>query len=187
MNYTKHYDALIQRARLRKLDGCYHEIHHVLPKCLGGSDEPSNLVSLTAEEHFVAHQLLIKIHPQSSKLAYAALLMTTGGHKHRIQNKLYGWLKRKLAVAKSLDFKDKVWSEEQNKARSERVKAQWSDPEFKAARSAAMRGRTWSLESRAAKSASMRGKPGRVWTAEQKEKLSVSKRKPKAERSLYVS
>jgi len=29
---------------------------------MGGSDDKSNLVDLTPEEHFLAHQLLLKIH-----------------------------------------------------------------------------------------------------------------------------
>jgi hypothetical protein len=43
-----------------------------LPKCLGGKDDVDNLVKLTPEEHFVDHQLLTKIYPNNSKLAYVA-------------------------------------------------------------------------------------------------------------------
>lgn len=138
MDYQKHYNTLIERARNRVLMG-YFETHHVVPKCLSGTDNASNLVDLTAEEHYVAHQLLIKIHPDSTKLAYAALLMSTAAHAGRTQNKLYGWLKRRIAVSKSVDFSGKIWTEKQNSNRSETVKAQWADPEFRAARSAVIR------------------------------------------------
>ena len=33
-------------------------IHHILPKYLGGTDDPSNLIELTIEEHAEAHRLL---------------------------------------------------------------------------------------------------------------------------------
>ena len=41
---------------------CYKEAHHIVPKCLGGSNEHDNLVDLTAREHYIAHILLAKIY-----------------------------------------------------------------------------------------------------------------------------
>lgn len=176
MNYQKHYDALIERARHRKIEG-YSEKHHILPKCLGGSDDPSNLVSLTAAEHYIAHQLLVKLHPGEAKVLYAACLMVHSPLGGRVGNKLYGWLKNKLSKTQSERFSGKVWTHEQNLSRSKTVKKQWSDPVARAKKISAMAGKTWSLERRAAKSASMKGKPGRVWTQEQKDKLSLTKKR----------
>jgi 5-methylcytosine-specific restriction endonuclease McrA len=42
----------------RKLIG-YKEIHHILPKSLGGSNDKSNLVELTAREHYIVHMLIM--------------------------------------------------------------------------------------------------------------------------------
>jgi hypothetical protein len=61
MNHTSAYERLILSARGRKLVG-YSERHHILPRALGGKDDASNLVRLTAREHFVAHALLAHIH-----------------------------------------------------------------------------------------------------------------------------
>jgi hypothetical protein len=36
--------------------------HHILPKYLGGTDDPSNLVELTIEDHAEAHRLLYEQH-----------------------------------------------------------------------------------------------------------------------------
>ena len=94
--YKLHYDRLVDRARNRILD-LFVEVHHILPRCLGGSDDENNLVCFTPEEHFVAHQLLLKIYPNEPKLAYGALMMTTDKYGHRVHNKLYGWIKRKLS------------------------------------------------------------------------------------------
>ena len=33
-------------------------IHHIIPQYLGGTDEPTNLIELTVEEHAEAHRLL---------------------------------------------------------------------------------------------------------------------------------
>jgi len=58
--YTKWYDHLCKRAIGRQLD-VYSEKHHIIPRSFGGSDDQSNLVSLTAREHFIAHSLLTKM------------------------------------------------------------------------------------------------------------------------------
>jgi hypothetical protein len=64
-----------------------------------GSDDPSNLVNLTPEEHYVAHQLLVKIFPNNSKLINAAMMMIP----NRPSNKLYGWLRKKFAESQSIN------------------------------------------------------------------------------------
>ena len=70
MNYQRIYDNLIQRAKGSVKISGYTEQHHIIPKCLGGSNQNSNLVRLTAREHYIAHQLLYKIH-RSPQLAHA--------------------------------------------------------------------------------------------------------------------
>lgn len=91
MNYQKHYNALIQRAKNRKLDS-YTETHHILPRCKGGDDSPENLVELTPEEHLIAHLLLYKIN-DDHQLLYAAMRM----HNRVRSNKEYGYLRRKFS------------------------------------------------------------------------------------------
>lgn len=93
MKYCMHYDRLIARAKGRTILG-YVEKHHVIPRCMGGSDEPSNLVRLTPEEHYVAHQLLVKMFPNDKRLVFAAIAMCFGPHENRSANKMYAWLKR---------------------------------------------------------------------------------------------
>lgn len=94
MNYKKHYNILCERAKNRKLT-CYAEKHHIIPKCLKGSNEKSNIIELTAEEHYVAHQLLVKMYPGHKGLIWAALQMTGQPNGKRNNNKIYGWLRRK--------------------------------------------------------------------------------------------
>lgn len=61
MNYQKIYNHLIEK-RLRKPATGYTERHHILPRALGGTDDPSNLVVLSGREHWVAHLLLYRIY-----------------------------------------------------------------------------------------------------------------------------
>ena len=58
--YTTWYYCIINNAIDRVLDS-YTETHHIIPRSLNGSDEKSNLVILTAREHFVCHWLLTKM------------------------------------------------------------------------------------------------------------------------------
>lgn len=58
--YTRWYYSIINRAKNRVISD-YTEKHHIIPKSLGGSNDPSNLVKLTAREHFICHMLLTKM------------------------------------------------------------------------------------------------------------------------------
>lgn len=101
MDYKKHYSLLIERAKNRSINS-YYERHHVIPRCLGGTDDPNNLVNLYPEEHFVAHQLLVKIYPNNFKLVNAAAMMCVGTKtQSRSNNKMYSWLRKKLSRAMS--------------------------------------------------------------------------------------
>lgn len=73
MNYQKHYDKLIKNAQERTTLIGYKELHHIIPRCMGGTDDNFNLVHLTLKEHYVAHHLLAKIH--GGKLNYAWWMM----------------------------------------------------------------------------------------------------------------
>lgn len=70
--YYKTYNSLINTRILRGLDKTkldyYTEKHHILPRCMGGKDEDSNYVLLTAREHIIAHVLLCKCYPDNLKL-----------------------------------------------------------------------------------------------------------------------
>ena len=84
----------------------YTERHHIVPRCLGGSNDPANVVRLTPEEHYLAHQLLVKIHPTNPKLVYAAMIMSQSSDGTRTNNKLFGWIKRRLAEARRVPHSD---------------------------------------------------------------------------------
>ena len=59
--YTRWYFHIIEKAlgqnRLKSED-IYYENHHIVPRCLGGTNDSENLVLLTAKEHYVVHHLL---------------------------------------------------------------------------------------------------------------------------------
>jgi len=72
MDYFNHYILLTDSRQSRTLTRERgYEIHHIIPKCLGGGNEEYNLVKLTYREHYLAHYLLAKAYPEDSKLQYA--------------------------------------------------------------------------------------------------------------------
>ena len=74
MNYKNIYDCLISEAQKRQSVKGYFEIHHIVPRSLGGTDDKVNLVKLTAREHFIAHCLLARIYGGTQW--YAVIKMT---------------------------------------------------------------------------------------------------------------
>jgi len=86
MNHQKIYDLIIgnsilkNRVKLKKNDKnyIYYEEHHILPRCLGGDDNYSNLVLLTAKEHFICHKLLTYIYKGNREIACAFHRMVFG-------------------------------------------------------------------------------------------------------------
>lgn len=161
MDYLKHYNVLMDRAKGRSLTG-YGERHHIVPRCIGGTNEPSNFVLLTPEEHYVAHQLLVKMHPGNRSLLWAASAMTGKSAKQASRNnKLYGWLRRRLAEDSSRRWKGRVFSEETRAKMSAARKGIKRGPfseEHKAKIAAAHKGKVKSPEHIAKIAASKTGK-----------------------------
>jgi hypothetical protein len=77
--YQRIYQTLCERARGRELDD-YTEKHHVVPKSLGGDSSASNLVRLTAREHYIAHLCLVRCTTGADrrKMVWAAHYMRYG-------------------------------------------------------------------------------------------------------------
>lgn len=100
MNYKRIYNELIQRGQQREKspDG-YCEIHHISPRCLGGNDDPANLVNLSAREHFIAHWLLVRMYQHTDhyyKLLYAFCMMKSKNGKqqrYHFSSRLYATYK----------------------------------------------------------------------------------------------
>jgi hypothetical protein len=113
--YTRWYYNIINRAQTRLLN-CYTERHHIIPKSLGGSNESSNLVSLTAREHFVCHMLLTKMVTgiQRQKMVHAWWAMATlkkdCQDRHRLNSFQYESVRRAYSkqITKNNPMKDPV-------------------------------------------------------------------------------
>ena len=104
--YTNWYYSIVESANTRSLQG-YRENHHIIPKCLGGSNNSSNLAALTAREHFIVHKLLIKMTEgtEKSKMAFAANRMTTSIHTdYKITSLSYEYVRKAHSKAMKETF-----------------------------------------------------------------------------------
>ena len=144
MNYQKIYDRLIEKARFRvEIDG-YFEVHHIVPKSLGGSNHSSNLVKLTAREHFIAHCLLARIHGGTQ---WATVVYFKGNKQSYFNSKLYEHAKKNHSIEIS-----KVMMGRTN------TKGYKHSDEFKAAISIRMKNNKNSLGKKPGTSAALKGR-----------------------------
>ena len=136
MNYRKVYMNIINNAKKQKRskkDGVYYEKHHILPKSIYPlwAKRKSNLVLLTAREHFFCHQLLTKIYPNSKGmiLCLSFFCNNSRNREYKISSKEFERIKilisktRKGAPSKN---KGKKLSEEQKRKISETLRKKFS-------------------------------------------------------------
>lgn len=121
MNYNAVYERILERADNRTLPrGTYVERHHKVPRCMGGSDDESNIAVLTAEEHFLCHRMLCKIYPEHPKLFYALVCMSWNGIGNR-NNKMFARDRKK-----------------HSELASDAQRVRWLDPEYRSRVSASI-------------------------------------------------
>lgn len=106
MNYGKIYKQIINNAKQRVTEG-YTELHHIIPRSLGGGDEPENIVALTAREHFICHYLLAKMYTHNSynwhKMNHAFMMMCpeSGTQQRYFNSHLYESLRSNFSLVMS--------------------------------------------------------------------------------------
>jgi len=130
VDYKKHYDLLCSRGKSCRFEkGDYFERHHIVPKCLGGTNDSSNLCSLTAKEHYIAHYLLHMMYPKNRSLWYALFCMvfvsTDYQKRFVVSSRVYDRLKKersedqKLRLDENLERLKKAVLATKGKDRSE--------------------------------------------------------------------
>ena len=98
MNYFKIYDNLIESRKGRSITK--GERHHIIPRCMGGSDDESNLVMLTYREHFIAHVLLQKMYPKDKGVFRALKAMSVLKKETRVHSsRLYAIVREKVCAS----------------------------------------------------------------------------------------
>ena len=94
------YKKLIQEYQCKILVG-YIEKHHIVPRCLGGSDDCDNLVELSAKAHYVAHHLLHLAYPENRKLAHAFGAMVMKGNGRQYTARMYDQARKVISISQT--------------------------------------------------------------------------------------
>ena len=109
MNYKKIYDNIINYRKNNEYKG-YTECHHILPRSLGGSNDKTNLVNLSAREHYICHLLLTKMYEKGTneyyKSVHAFMMMCNAKSNnqerdYKINSKIYEKLKIDFSLTMS--------------------------------------------------------------------------------------
>lgn len=79
LKYLNLYIRIIDRclSMTKEELSCVTEKHHILPKCMGGSNKKDNIVVLPVRYHIMAHIVLSEAYPDNFKLGYATLFTTS--------------------------------------------------------------------------------------------------------------
>lgn len=122
--YEKWYNNIVNAAKSRIIE-TYLESHHIVPRSLGGSDEESNLVKLTAKEHFICHWLLVKIHKGAdrSKMINALYMMQgKSTHQKRYTSKITGRIYENLRKEYSEYIRNQNLGNQINEEQREKIR-----------------------------------------------------------------
>lgn len=138
--YTTWYFNIIKLAQQRSCVSDYTERHHIIPKCLGGTNKKDNLVLLKAREHFICHLLLTRMVEScenKKKMWYAAwcLISLKGRNKERnfkYNSKSFATIRENRAKEVSLMRTGMLHSEETKKRIGEKSKTKTFSDEYRA-------------------------------------------------------
>lgn len=75
MRFIEHYKSLNIPLKRRRGPNVDAELHHIIPTCIGGTDDKSNLVMLPYRAHYISHYMLAKAFPSETKLWFAFNMM----------------------------------------------------------------------------------------------------------------
>lgn len=131
--YTRWYNQLIESRKQRTIPtGTYTEIHHIIPRSLGGNNYKNNKINLLPREHFIAHLLLTKMFngQEKYKMWKAFNMMLTENKidqsRYHPTAKYYELARQLVGVASSMCNKGRVpWNK--GRPQSERVRKAVSD------------------------------------------------------------
>lgn len=182
MNYLYHYKKLVRRAisdnrvKLKKShkNYIYYESHHIIPKSLGGTNVSSNIVLLTAREHFVAHILLVKIcEKRYGRFHKNTYKMIVSSNRQKLNSKnSYVYERNKLKLSECM-----------------RVNNPMNNPEYRKRMADAKRGKMFKIKNKNPKGPWNKGKITGPISQEIKDKMSNSRKgiKKKQEHKNSIS
>ena len=71
--HVNRYERFIDSLKEQNVEG-YSEVHHIVPRSMGGTNDTDNLIRLTARQHFIAHWMLWKAYGGKMTMAFHAMV-----------------------------------------------------------------------------------------------------------------
>lgn len=133
--YKKYCGFIKKNVVVRPRKNHFYETHHIVPKCLGGGNDKSNLVLLRVENHFKAHFILAK-ESKVGKLCSVPFYMISDQRRnwnHKItQGSLIYKKSRTLYIQRKSELqKERCKNPEYIKFLSESTKNSWNEERLK--------------------------------------------------------
>lgn len=181
--YTRWYFSIVDRSKVRILDG-YCEKHHIIPKSMGGEDSDTNIARLTAREHFICHLLLTKmvIGVAKYKMVRAANALAhyrSNREAIKVNSRIYQSLKEQYAASMRGPR-----SEETRRKMSEAAKKRVRSPLSEKHKQAIARGRTGKKHDKATRKKISEAAIEKFKSDEARQKLSESVKKRMADEDV---
>jgi len=85
-HHYSRYQRLMDALKGQFVDG-YCEVHHIVPRSLGGSNDKDNLISLTPRQHYIAHWILARALGGSAARAF--FMMSNFGKYGKVNSTTY--------------------------------------------------------------------------------------------------
>ena len=103
MTYIEFINSILDTRGRFSCGDEYCERHHIVPKCMNGTDDKDNLIDLFAREHFEAHRLLALENPDNNKLqlAYVCMSFVKNDREHRYQLDEYEYEQARIACSRA--------------------------------------------------------------------------------------
>ena len=115
--YYSYYVKIIKKYKRKSVKG-YKELHHIIPRCCGGSDKKYNICALPAKAHYICHHLLLYIY-SDEKDKYLGLVKAFYLMSHQrnrfISSKFFNKIREEFAASmsylmtKNNPQRDTVW------------------------------------------------------------------------------
>lgn len=131
--YTSTYYRIIERSKNRNIFG-YTEKHHIIPKSLGGTNSKTNIVVLTAREHYLCHLLLTKMTTGKNRIRmiHAAVAFTSWASKrHERTIKINSRIFQTLKELRQQVLMEEMAKPENKKKSSDGAKKLWANNAYK--------------------------------------------------------
>lgn len=155
-NYYEYLNSIIKTRGKYNIVDEYYEVHHIIPRAFNGEpnkithkSKHENLIWLTLDEHFTAHQILASDNKNNYKVVYAYMFMSTKKDKSTISDSIeYKSIReafiqhnKQLNLGKQSPMKGKKFSDEFRAKVSLATKLAMSDSEIRKKISDSCKGR----------------------------------------------